>query len=109
MAKKCWEEIPKHYPYVEIDSFVIMPNHIHGIIVIDNNRIQNDRAQNIVPLQNEYQKLFMDLQDQLFAGIKAKGGQVRPIDTFQCGLVQFCQQFGTAPSDLAVGAQYFVP
>lgn len=27
-----WNRIPQHYPFVEIDDFVIMPNHIHGII-----------------------------------------------------------------------------
>jgi len=27
-----WMEIPKHYPFVELDEFVVMPNHIHGIL-----------------------------------------------------------------------------
>lgn len=27
-----WKEIPKHYPFVELDEFVIMPNHLHGIL-----------------------------------------------------------------------------
>lgn len=27
-----WQEIPKHYPFVELDEFVIMPNHVHGIL-----------------------------------------------------------------------------
>ena len=29
-----WLEIPHHFPDVEVDTFVIMPNHIHGILVI---------------------------------------------------------------------------
>jgi putative transposase len=29
-----WNEIPIHYPQVELDEFVIMPNHVHGIINI---------------------------------------------------------------------------
>lgn len=32
----CWREIPAHFPQVELDGFVIMPNHIHGIIWINN-------------------------------------------------------------------------
>jgi putative transposase len=32
IAEECWNEIPKHFNYVEIDAFVIMPNHVHGII-----------------------------------------------------------------------------
>jgi REP element-mobilizing transposase RayT len=27
-----WAEIPKHYPFVELDEFVVMPNHLHGIL-----------------------------------------------------------------------------
>ena len=33
-ARRCWEDIPDHFPLVELDAFVIMPNHVHGIIVI---------------------------------------------------------------------------
>lgn len=33
-AEKCWGEIPSHFPQVALDEFVIMPNHIHGILVI---------------------------------------------------------------------------
>ena len=34
-AIKYWTEIPKHYPFVELDEFVAMPNHIHGILFFD--------------------------------------------------------------------------
>ncbi|MDR0819724.1 MAG: hypothetical protein LBN43_09170 [Oscillospiraceae bacterium] len=33
---QCWNSIPEHFPNVKLDEFVIMPNHIHGIIVVDN-------------------------------------------------------------------------
>jgi len=29
-----WKDIPLHYPEVKNDVFTIMPNHVHGIIVI---------------------------------------------------------------------------
>ncbi len=32
MVQATWEEMPSHYPGVEIDAFVVMPNHMHGII-----------------------------------------------------------------------------
>ncbi|MCI0404773.1 MAG: hypothetical protein L0209_01650, partial [candidate division Zixibacteria bacterium] len=35
MVQTVWEELPKHYPGVDIDEFVIMPNHVHGIIIIN--------------------------------------------------------------------------
>ena len=34
IARRCWEDIPTHFPVVELDAFVIMPNHMHGIVVI---------------------------------------------------------------------------
>lgn len=34
-ATDCWREIPAHFPFVELDAFVVMPNHVHGIIIID--------------------------------------------------------------------------
>lgn len=33
-VQECWEEIPAHFPDVELDAFVVMPNHVHGIIVV---------------------------------------------------------------------------
>jgi len=29
-----WNEIPQHFPHIELGEFIIMPNHIHGIIGI---------------------------------------------------------------------------
>jgi REP-associated tyrosine transposase len=29
-----WNELPKHYAGLEIDSFIVMPNHIHGILIL---------------------------------------------------------------------------
>jgi len=34
MVRTIWDQIPAHYCGVEIDQFVVMPNHIHGIIAI---------------------------------------------------------------------------
>ncbi len=34
IAEKCWNEIPTHYPHVRLDKYIIMLNHIHGIIII---------------------------------------------------------------------------
>jgi hypothetical protein len=34
MVQTIWDEIPMHYPGIDIDKFIIMPNHIHGIVVV---------------------------------------------------------------------------
>lgn len=35
MLKKCWREIPEHYPNVVMDEYVIMSDHLHGVLVIN--------------------------------------------------------------------------
>jgi len=35
IAHKNWLDIPNHFPFVELDEFVLMPNHIHGILFIN--------------------------------------------------------------------------
>ena len=34
MVERIWDELPAYYPGVEIDEFQIMPDHIHGIIIL---------------------------------------------------------------------------
>ncbi len=34
MVQSCWNEIPEHYRNIELDTFRVMPNHVHGIIII---------------------------------------------------------------------------
>ena len=35
IADKFWGEIPDHFQNVELGEFVVMPNHVHGIIIIN--------------------------------------------------------------------------
>ena len=34
IVQRGWRDLPNHYPHIVLDAFVIMPNHVHGIIVI---------------------------------------------------------------------------
>jgi REP element-mobilizing transposase RayT len=29
-----WDGLPVHYPNIELDAFVVMPNHAHGIVIL---------------------------------------------------------------------------
>ena len=33
IARECWEEIPNHFEQVRLDTYVVMPDHVHGILV----------------------------------------------------------------------------
>ena len=55
-AFKFWIEIPSHFENVKLDKFIIMPNHIHGIVMI----YSDVGVQNFEPLQkqNRFQKII---------------------------------------------------
>ena len=36
IVQKYWLEIPNHFPFVMLDEYKIMPNHVHGIVIIKN-------------------------------------------------------------------------
>ncbi len=50
IAMECWQNIPAHFPNVELDEFIIMPNHVHGILVITNNDATDVGATHASPL-----------------------------------------------------------
>jgi hypothetical protein len=35
IALNYWSEIPHHFPYAKLGGFIVMPNHVCGIIIID--------------------------------------------------------------------------
>jgi hypothetical protein len=47
IAEVCWQQIPEHFPQVELDEYVFMPNHFHAVFVITD----IIRARRVVPLQ----------------------------------------------------------
>ncbi|WP_459685743.1 hypothetical protein [Viscerimonas tarda] len=62
VVKDVWNELPMHYFNIELDEFVIMPNHFHGIIAItedvgveyfrpEKDVIVDTRVENIRPLR----------------------------------------------------------
>ena len=45
LAQAVWEDLPHHYPHVQIDVWVIMPNHMHGIIILTEAQATEDDMQ----------------------------------------------------------------
>jgi putative transposase len=37
IAKREWERLRKRFRHIELGAFIIMPNHVHGIIIIHDN------------------------------------------------------------------------
>jgi len=72
VAHKCWMDIPTHFPFVELGAFVVMPNHVHGIIIIDNpenpNTAKPDDEQ-IIGNDNEHTVRLDSVETQNFASL----------------------------------------
>ncbi len=51
-CNRIWLNIPKKFKNVILDDFIIMPDHIHGIILIKNN--YQERTQRSVPTTTEF-------------------------------------------------------
>jgi REP element-mobilizing transposase RayT len=43
MASDTWYTLPDRFPTIRIDAFVIMPNHIHGVIMITDDAAMKNR------------------------------------------------------------------
>jgi len=63
IVEQTWRDIPKHFPNTSCEIFVVMPNHIHGIINIIDDEIVGARHKvsrnedSAEPLQMEIQPL----------------------------------------------------
>ena len=42
MVENIWLSIPKLFPNVSLDEYVVMPNHFHGIVVIGDGECENE-------------------------------------------------------------------
>jgi len=56
IVKECWEGIPGHFPRAALDQYVIMPDHMHGIIALVDQvgtRHAVSRLEKILPPRSE--------------------------------------------------------
>ncbi len=44
IVEECWKWLGEQYPYVELDVWVIMPNHIHGMVLLTDGRRGGSRT-----------------------------------------------------------------
>jgi putative transposase len=49
IAERCWLAIPQHFPNATLDEFVIMPNHLHGILFLTDPLLPRVGAQHAAP------------------------------------------------------------
>jgi putative transposase len=74
MIKKWWEKIPIKFDNTKIDLYVIMPNHIHMILIINNPKTEEylnfDKGKNtVLPLHKNYDKNILNRNSDNIVGV----------------------------------------
>ena len=44
IADICWTEIKRHSDHIELGEYIVMPNHIHGIVILSGNPVETRHA-----------------------------------------------------------------
>ena len=52
LADVFWHEIKHHAKHITLDAFVVMPNHIHGILILEGNILDD-----IITSENRFQNI----------------------------------------------------
>ena len=54
IAQQYWLEIPIHFKHVKLDDFIVMPNHIHGILNLDYSKVGTHHG--MAPQPNQFSR-----------------------------------------------------
>lgn len=93
IANTCWLDIPKHFPHAVLHEYVIMPNHVHGIIELtDAVMMETVGAKKFSPLpptQSPTPPLLPSSSSQFRSPSKTIGSIVRG---FKIGVTKWMRQ-----------------
>ena len=53
VVRDCWEGLPRHYAGVELDAFVVMPNHVHAVVWIVDDVVAAGKGRGAAPASEE--------------------------------------------------------
>ncbi|MDZ8183903.1 MAG: transposase [Nostoc sp. ChiSLP02] len=92
IAQQFWAEIPNHFAYTYTDAYVVMPNHVHGIIAID-------RPQNVETLHcnvsTQRDTPCNIAQEQFMSDISPKAGSLGAIvRSYKSAVTRWCGKNG---------------
>ena len=49
IVREVWLGLPRHYPNLELDSFIVMPDHIHGVLILTDLDTRHDKGEGLNP------------------------------------------------------------
>jgi REP element-mobilizing transposase RayT len=83
IAEQFWAELPVHFPFIQLDVFIIMPNHMHGILIIDKNfqqpQLSGSHLGPGMPIGNDQHTLSRNKKSELMSQISPKKGSLSSI------------------------------
>ena len=81
IAIEYWGKIPEHYPFVSLDKFIVMPNHLHGILVISKETHIVETHQYASLREKPYKNEFGPQSGNISAIVRAYKGSVKSFAT----------------------------
>jgi putative transposase len=96
IAQKFWVDIPNHFDYTYIDTYVIMPNHVHGIVVIDRPKNVETLQCNVSTQRDCNVSTQRDIiQRQFMSDISPKPGSLGAIvRAYKSAVTRWCRENG---------------
>lgn len=71
IVNNCWLSIPERYRFVQLDEFIVMPNHLHGIIVINADQLYPTESRSLC--EDYHQKVSSNI---LMSALSPKVGSL---------------------------------
>ena len=83
VAQRCWLAIPEHFPDVVLHEYVVMPDHVHGIIQIVRTNIGSVGVKNFSPRLTNHHPIPMKSPSRTVGSI---------IRGFKIGVTKWCRE-----------------
>jgi putative transposase len=92
-AWECWMELPDHFPFVELINFVVMPNHIHGLLYLHNDFQTNTMVATVETLHATSLQPPQQQKNEKMAIISPKQGSLSTvIRSFKSAVTKYANQ-----------------
>jgi putative transposase len=109
IAQNCWLELPNHFPKLVVDEFVVMPNHVHGVVFIQSE--QNDvpvGARRPCPkVRFMVKRHALPLQTQAAFGKLQKGSLGAIVGSFKSAVTKRINEARGRPGEVVWQQNYF--
>lgn len=70
IASNVWLQIPVHHKHLELDEFIVMPNHVHGILILSAQSAATDVQLNVRPASGGFFSAISPKKDSLSVAIR---------------------------------------